>query len=310
MKYKAFKFRLAPNKEQKVLISKTLGCLRFLYKKMSEKIDNKVKCLLCPNFCCLGFGKKGICFSRVSDGEEITLNSYGEISSMAVESLSKKPITEFLKGSKTLSIGSYGCSLRCCHSSEVSSLFCENHKISQQESENKNNKYYNICDIISLAKKYECESICMTYNEPTVSYEFLMDLAAEVHSNKLYFVLKTNGYINKEPWKEICQITDAMNIDFKGSEKKYLNNLGAKEYVIRDRIKEAYNYGVHVEISIPLYYDDIEDEVVSIGEFLSSIDKNIPCHLLKIYSSKTTKDIDIEKAKDILGKYIKNITCH
>ncbi len=280
--------------------------------KLSEKIDEKVKCLLCPSYCCLGFGEKGVCLSRISDGEEITLNNYGEISSMAVESLSKKPIVEFLKESKTLSVGSYGCSLRCSHSSEVSSLWCENHKISQQESNN--NKYYNICDIISLAKKYNCESICMTYNEPTVSYEFLMDLAAEVHSNKLYFVLKTNGYINKEPWKEICQITDAMNIDFKGSEKKYLNILGAKEYVIKDRIKEAYNYGVHIEISIPLYYDDIEDEVGSIGEFLSSIDKNIPCHLLKIYSSykhnKTTKDIDIEKAKEVIGKYMNNIYCH
>jgi len=273
--------------------------------KLSKKIDNKVLCLLCPNYCLLGFGEKGRCLSRISDGEEITLNSYGEISSMAVESLSKKPIVEFLKGSKVLSICNLSlCNMRC--------PFCENFSISQQESSN--NKYYNICDIISLAKKYNCESICMTYNEPTISYEFLMDLAAEVHSNKLYFILKTNGYINKEPWKEICSVTDAMNIDFKGSEEKYLNILGAKEYVIKDRIKEAYNSGTHIEISIPLYYNDIEDEVGSIGEFLSSIDKNIPCHLLKIYSSykhnETTKDIDIEKAKEVLGKYMKNIYCH
>jgi pyruvate formate lyase activating enzyme len=274
--------------------------------KLSEKIKEKVLCKLCPNYCLLGFGEKGSCISRISDGEEITLNKYGVVSSMAVEKLNKKPITEFFKGSKTLSVGFTGCNLHC--------PFCENHKVSQQESENSHNKYYNICDIISLAKKYDCESICMTYNEPTISYEFLMNLAAEVHSNKLYFVLKTNGYINKEPWKEICQVTDAMNIDFKGSEDKYLSIIGAKEYVIRDRIKEAYNYGVHVEISIPLYYDDIEDEVGSIGEFLSSIDKKIPCHLLKIYSSyrhnKTTKDSDMEKAKIILGEYMNNITCH
>ncbi len=43
MKYKAFKFRLAPNKEQKVLISKTLGCCRFLYNQMLEEREKKYK---------------------------------------------------------------------------------------------------------------------------------------------------------------------------------------------------------------------------------------------------------------------------
>lgn len=274
--------------------------------KLSEKIDDKrVKCFLCPNFCILeNIGQKGRCLIRESNGEKIILNNYGQISSMAVEPLKKKPITEFLKNSKTLSVGFEGCTLFC--------PFCENHKISQQQLNN--NKYYSISDIIILAKKYNCESICMTYNEPTISYEFLIDLANETHNNDLYFVLKTNGYINKEPWGEICKITDAMNIDLKGSDEKYLNIIGAKEPVVRDRIKEAYNYKVHVEISIPLFYEDIEDEINDIGKFLSNIDKNIPCHLLKIYSSykhnKNTTNKDIKKAENILKRYMNNVGCY
>ncbi len=276
--------------------------------KLSEKINDKVLCKLCPNFCILDNGEKGGCLVRESNGEEIFLNNYGQISSMAVEPIEKKPITEFLKGSKVLSIGGEGCSLN----GNGGCPFCENFSISQQQLNN--NKYYSISDIIILAKKYNCESICMTYNEPTISYEFLIDLANESHNNDLYFVLKTNGYINKEPWGEICKITDVMNIDLKGSDEKYLNIIGAKESVVRDRIKEAYNYGVHIEISIPLFYEDIENEINDIGKFLSNVDKNIPCHLLKIYSSykhnKNTTNEDIKKAENILKKYMNNVDCH
>ena len=276
--------------------------------KLYEKIDDKVKCLLCPNYCILGYKEKGICLVRESNGKEIFFNSYGNISAMAVEPIEKKPITGFLENTSILSIGGNGCSLS---GENKGCPFCENHKISQQEHDS---KYYSNNEIISLAKKYNCDSICMTYNEPTISYEFLIDLANESHKNELYFVLKTNGYINKEPWKEICRITDAMNIDLKGSDEKYLDIIGAKESVVRDRIKEAYDYGVHIEISIPLFYSDIEDEINDIGIYLSSIDKNIPCHILKIYSAykhnKTTTNIEVEKAKEILGKYMNNIDCH
>ena len=275
--------------------------------KLSRKIKNEVQCLLCPSYCLLSKGQRGKCLARISNGEEIILDSYGEITSMAVELIEKKPITHFLeKGSKVLSLGSYGCSFlgKC--------LWCENHKISQFKL--KNFKKYSLKEIIHFAKEYTCWGICMTYNEPTISYEFLMDLAEEAHNNSLFFFLKTNGYVNKEPWKEICGITNAMNIDLKGSNEKYSKVLGAEGGIVKSRIKEAYNYGAHIEISIPLHYDDIKYEINDIGSYLKSIDNNIPCHLLKIYSSykysKTTTDIDIKKAENILKKYMSNISIH
>ena len=43
MKLKAYKFRLEPNKQQKVLINKTLGCTRFLYNQMLSEKQTKYK---------------------------------------------------------------------------------------------------------------------------------------------------------------------------------------------------------------------------------------------------------------------------
>ena len=40
---KAFKFRIEPNKQQQVLINKTLGCTRFLYNQMLEEKQVKYK---------------------------------------------------------------------------------------------------------------------------------------------------------------------------------------------------------------------------------------------------------------------------
>ena len=224
---------------------------------------------------------------------------------MAIDPVEKKPFAWFLQNSKTFTLALAGkCSLNC--------LFCENYKISQNEEIK--GKYFSPSDVVSDAIEKHCKSVSMSYNEPTVSYEYLIDLANECRKNNLKFMLKTNAYINKDPWQAICLGVSAINIDWKGSEEKFKSVTGAGSYVLQDRIKEIYNSGTYFEISIPLYYqdDELEDEIKIVGEFLSSIDKNIPCHLLRIspsyqYDSFIFNPDNLEKAKEILSKYMNNI---
>lgn len=274
--------------------------------KLYKKINNKIQCLLCPHFCILKACQVGICRVRRSNSEEIELINYGLVSTMAVEPIGKKPFKHYLEGSKTLSFSlSNKCNLNC--------LFCENHELSQ--SNNIKGEYVSISDVIKLAKNKKCLSVSMSYNEPTLSYEFLIDLAKKCNQEDLKFILKTNAFINNEPWKEICKRTDAMNIDFKaGTRESFKAITGCSQYVTKDRIKEAYENNVHIEISIPLYYsdDDVDKEINNIGEFLSSIDINIPCHLLRISPSYKFSDFifnseNLGKAKKILSKYMNNI---
>ncbi len=273
--------------------------------KLYKKIDNKIQCLLCPHFCILKACQVGICRVRRSNSEEIELINYGLVSAMAVESIEKKPFKHYLEGSKTLSIALKSkCNLDC--------KFCENHEISQ--SNNIEGEYVSISDIIKLAKNKKCLSVSMSYNEPTLSYEFLIDLAKKCNQEDLKFILKTNAFINKELWNEICQVTEAVNIDWKGSEDNFKSITGVNSYVLQDRIKEAYEAGVHIEISIPLYYKDseLEGEIETAGRFLSSIDSNITCHLLRIspaykYNNFIFNSENLEKSKKILSEYMNNI---
>lgn len=270
-----------------------------------EKAKRGLKCNLCPHFCVLKKDQIGKCYARFSDGEKISHIKLGSISSLAVESIGKKPFKHFLEGTKTLTVGSYSCNLNC--------KYCENHEISQKGPP-KNAKVISPSKLVEIAIEKHCKSVSMSYNEPILSYEYLLAVAEESALNGLQFALKTNAFVNREPWKEICKVTDAMNIDWKGDHDAFKMITRTNNYVLKDRIKEAYDYGVHIEISLPLYSFDLELEnyIHKAGKFLSFVDKNIPCHLLRISPSYDYEDFiynseDIDKAKKILLEYMNNI---
>ena len=275
--------------------------------KLSEKTsDGKVKCLLCPHFCVLKKDQIGKCYARFSDGKKISHIKLGAISSLAIESIGKKPFNHFLEGTKTLSIGSFGCNLNC--------KYCENHEISQK-SPTENSQVISPSKLMEIAIEKHCQSVSMSYNEPILSYEYLLAVAKESALNGLQFVLKTNAFVNRDPWKEICKVTDAMNIDLKAGTKECFKFItGCSPYITKDRIKEAYEAGVHLEISLPLYYKDeeLEEEINIAGEFLSSLSKDIPCHLLSIqpsheYGNFIFNSENMKKARNILSNYMNDI---
>jgi len=274
--------------------------------ELSKKVSHEVlRCELCPHYCHLKPFEVGKCYARFNNSEDIVHMNLGAISSLAVESISKKPFKRFLPGTKTLTLGGYGCNLNC--------EFCENHKISQV-SPIEGSKVWSPDELVVAAIDKHCESITMSYNEPILSYEFILPLADACHDNGIQFALKTNAFINKYPWEQICLRTDAMNIDWKGSDLTFASITKARTFVLKDRIKEAYDNGVHIEISVPLYYskNEYQEQMDKLGHFLKMINRDIPCHLLRIspsyhYDSFISDPEDIKKAQSILSSYLANI---
>jgi pyruvate formate lyase activating enzyme len=267
------------------------------YQKMSS---DSAKCLLCPHLCEIQDGESGRCRARENKAGEIVPSGYGMISSMAVEPIEKKPFIDFLPGTKTLSIGSWSCNLSC--------KYCENHQISQVEV-NKSAKFFSVKEVVDIAIDKGCSSVCMTYNEPTIQIEYLFDLSKACHEKHLKFIIKTNAYLNIDPWIEVCKAVDAMNIDYKGDCKHFEYITGCYYINYKQRIDLAVSHRVHVELSIPIMPGFRKDN--SYFEPLSFLADcknvfNLHCHLLKIYpahlmiDSLTTSDEDIEKAKEAL----------
>ena len=92
-----------------------------------HKENDRIRCRLCPHQCLVSEGKSGICSVRVNNGGMLQTENYGEITSMAVDPVEKKPLYHFKPGKNILSVGTFGCNLSCS--------FCQNYSIAHFRSE-------------------------------------------------------------------------------------------------------------------------------------------------------------------------------
>jgi len=274
-----------------------------LFQKMSL---NKARCLLCPRYCELEDTQIGKCRGRINLNGEIHPCNWGVVSSIAIEPIEKKPFKHFMPGTKTFSVGGFGCNLEC--------RYCENTQVSQNN-HGLNSHHFTPQDIITGAKEKHCKSVCMTYNEPTIAIEYLLRVGHLCHLSDLKFIIKTNAYINGEPWEEVCKIVDAMNIDYKGA-FQYFEDVTVCRYTdFGEKIYAALDADVHVELSIPILpgYNNDGYYFHPLAQYCSEVGIEIPCHLLKIHpahlmiDSPATSDGDIAHAREDLKYIFKDI---
>jgi pyruvate formate lyase activating enzyme len=241
--------------------------------------DNKLECLLCPHYCKLIAGKTGICGVRKNTGERIELLPYGVLSGYSPDPVEKKPLYHFFPGYNILSVGSYGCNMRCD--------FCQNYNISQKipESLIPDTTPEKIVKAALSADKNI--GIAYTYNEPVIWFEFMRDTATLAKNEGLFTVMVSNGYVNSEPLNEIIQFIDAFNIDLKAFNNSFYRKLtGADIEPVKNSLKQIAKSGKHLEITtliIPGQNDD-EKEMALQSEWISGeLGKDVPLHLSRYF---------------------------
>ncbi len=253
-----------------------------------EKLDGrKVHCYLCPHNCRIPSKGRGLCGVRKNmDGTLYSLN-YGEISSVAVDPIEKKPLSRFHPGSFILSVGSVGCNLKC--------PFCQNHSIAQVKPEEIHTYHGNSDEIVTKAVSLVKQGnigIAYTYNEPSIWYEFVYETSQKAKEKGLLNVLVTNGYISEEPLRLLLPYIDAMNIDLKAYNEKFYKELvkgGLEE--VKETIERSASH-CHVEVTtlvIPGWNDSVE-EMDEMTRWLASISPEIPLHLSRYFPNYEMKD--------------------
>ena len=236
-------------------------------------------CPLCFHHCDLSEGQTGFCRARVCrDGAIVPLN-YGKVTSLALDPIEKKPLRRFHPGSKILSVGSFGCNLRC--------LFCQNHEISMSgngELEMAEVSPEVLADKALELRPYGNIGVAYTYNEPLIGYEYVRDCAALVHEKGMANVLVTNGTIEEAPWRELLPLIDAANIDLKGFTPEWYRRLGGDLEAVKRSISLAAER-CHVEVTTLLIpgENDSEEEIRHLAQWLASVDRNIPLHLSRFF---------------------------
>lgn len=242
--------------------------------KFYENKGEHVLCTLCPHNCKIGNGSTGVCKVRKNiDGVLYSLN-YEKITSVALDPIEKKPLFHFYPGMKIFSIGSFGCNFRCD--------YCQNYEIVEGADLAID---LSLERIVQLEEESDSIGMAYTYNEPTIFYEMVEELAKEMKNRGKKNVLVTNGYLNKEPFLNILPLIDAMNIDLKAMTDDFYKKIckGQLDPVL-ETIKLAASK-THVEVTTLLIddYNASEEEIEKLSYFLSNIDKNIVLHFSRYF---------------------------
>ena len=179
--------------------------------------DGRIQCDVCPRFCKLHDGQRGLCFVRARQGDQMVLTTYGRSSGFCVDPIEKKPLNHFLPGTPVLSFGTAGCNLTC--------KFCQNWDISKAETLDRIQDAASPQAISEAAARSGCRSVAFTYNDPVIFLEYAVDVAQACHERGIKTVAVSAGYISPEPRIEFFRHMDAANIDLKGFTEGFYKKL-------------------------------------------------------------------------------------
>lgn len=249
----------------------------------------KTVCQVCMHHCALEPGQTGLCRARKNEGGEIICENYGWITALALDPIEKKPLYEFHRGSTILSVGSYGCNLRC--------PFCQNHEISMTDRGALDAEYLSPRELAETALTWKKEQrvenigVAYTYNEPLVGWEFVRDTARLVREYGMQNVLVTNGTAGLETLEELLPWIDAMNIDLKGFREAYYRKLGGDLETVKAFIARAVE-SCHVELTtliVPGENDSLEDMEAQ-AKWISGLRPSIPLHINRFFPRYRMRD--------------------
>jgi pyruvate formate lyase activating enzyme len=179
--------------------------------------DGRVQCDLCPRFCKLREGQRGLCFVRARAGDRMVLTTYGRSSGFCIDPIEKKPLNHFLPGTPILSFGTAGCNLTC--------KFCQNWSISKAREFDKLQDQASPERIAEAARQTNCRSVAYTYNDPVIFLEYAVDTARACRERGIKNVAVTAGYICPDPRAEFYQWMDAANVDLKAFTEHFYKEL-------------------------------------------------------------------------------------
>lgn len=246
------------------------------FKKIADKI---VQCRLCPRQCILKDGDTGFCRARKNINGDLYALTYGQPVALHVDPIEKKPLAHVYPGTKSFSIATAGCNLRC--------KFCQNWEISQLDAESVKGGHVSPEQIVAKAKETGSKTIAFTYTEPTIFYEYMLDIAKIAKKEGLSCVMHSAGFINETPLRVFCPYLLAANIDLKSFDEKFYHTFtqGSLATVL-NTLKILKSEGVWVEITNLIIpgVNDSDEQITAMCQWIKdNLGKETPVHFSRFY---------------------------
>jgi pyruvate formate lyase activating enzyme len=249
--------------------------------------DGRIQCDVCPRYCKLHDGQRGLCFVRGRAGDELVLTTYGRSSGFCIDPIEKKPLNHFLPGTPVLSFGTAGCNLTC--------RFCQNWDISKAREFDRLTEIASPEAIADAAVASGCRSVAFTYNDPVVFHEYAIDVAEACRARGIRTVAVTAGYMCAEPRAEFYRHMDAANVDLKGFTERFYERLctGALQPVLETLEYLRHETDVWFEITtllIPGENDSPVEIEALVGWVRDRLGVDVPLHFTAFHPDWKMRD--------------------
>jgi pyruvate formate lyase activating enzyme len=248
-----------------------------LYEKLAGE---EVQCALCHHRCRIPKGQRGICGVRENQGGVLYTLVYRQLISRNVDPIEKKPLFHFAPGSRSFSIAAVGCNFHCD--------FCQNYEISQMPRDRRQIWGEDVSpeEIVALAKKAGCRTIAYTYTEPTIYFEYALDIARLASAEGLKNLFVTNGYMTEEALRTLHPHLHGANVDLKAFQDEfYKKRCGGRLEGVLQSLRVMKTLGVWVEITTLIIpgLNDSEEELRGLVAFIASLGRETPWHISRFH---------------------------
>jgi pyruvate formate lyase activating enzyme len=242
---------------------------------------DQVQCHTCLRRCTIPEGRRGWCMTRINEAGVLYTLIYGEVSSLSVNPIEKKPVFHFYPGSRWLSLGSWGCNFRCPG--------CQNWEIAHWRGQGPTPGHFlSPSDQAETALGHGCLGISWTFNEPTLWFEYTLESAILARKKGLHTNYVTNGSITEEALRLLAPHLDVYRVDVKGfcSETyQQLAHLSDWEGILNvtERVKRS---GIHVEVVtniIPGFNDDEKQLMETASWIRNRLGEDTPWHVTRFH---------------------------
>lgn len=249
--------------------------------------EHRVECTLCPRFCKLQEGQRGLCFVRGNVGGKVVLLSYGRSSGFCIDPIEKKPLNHFLPGTPILSFGTAGCNLAC--------KFCQNWDISKSREMDSLMDQASPERIAAAAAQLGCRSVAYTYNDPVIFHEYAIDVAKACKALGIRSVAVTAGYVSPEPRVEFYRQMDAANVDLKAFSEGFYHKIcgGQLQAVLETLEYIKHETSVWLEITTLLIpgENDSPAELDAMTQWIASrLGLDVPLHFTAFHPDWKMRD--------------------
>lgn len=160
--------------------------------------------------------------------------------------------------------------------------------------------------IVKEALSNNCPSISYTYTEPTIYFEFAMEVMRAAKEKNILNVFVTNGYMSKDALLAAAPYLSAANVDLKSfSEDFYRKICKASLKPVLENIISMKQLGIWVEITTLVIpgRNDSKEEFKKIAEFIASVDCAIPWHISRFHPDFEFGEIPQTSTESLLLAY-------